>query len=202
VKFYFFRQDSFLPSNTETAGNRSQLSHISIESLSQLYNTNLRLKFGSAPAQLLTVGREAEMSIEKRASAIKKQFQITNDVSTKSQVSQNVSKQAMHGGTISSASWVKRDDPSIITVETGGGGGARGMDGGGVGEIRQKMVSHAMSSNKNGNKKILYDEVSDDSDDDDDRLVTGAKSNNNRDTSRYSSGRITSMTSPRSVQLK
>jgi hypothetical protein len=175
-----------LPSNTETAGNRSQMSHISIESLSQLYNTNLRLKFGSAPAQLLTVGREAEMSIEKRTSAIKKQFQITNDVSSKSQVSQNLSKQAMHGGTISSTSWMKKDEPSVVTL--------------GTGDNRQKM-SHIMSSNRN--KKIMYDEVSDDSDDDDENLVIGNKGKNkNRDDSRYSSGRISGMTSPSSFQLK
>jgi hypothetical protein len=162
------------------------MSHISIESLSQLYNTNLRLKFGSAPAQLLTVGREAELSLEKRASAIKKQFQITNDVSSKSQVSQNMSKQAIHGGTISSSSWMKKDEPSIVTMDAG--------------DNRHKL-SHVMSSNKN--KKIVYDEISDDSDDGDEILVTGNRNKNkNTDRSRYSSGRVSGMTSPSSVQLK
>ncbi|CAF0994429.1 unnamed protein product [Brachionus calyciflorus] len=102
------RSDSFLPSNTAT-GNRSQMSHLSITSLSQIYNQNLRLKFGSAPAQLLTKGEQAEKSLEKRASQIKKQFDLNNVVSAKSQLSQHqhlMSKQAMQG-TVSSASWNK-----------------------------------------------------------------------------------------------
>lgn len=103
-------KDSFLPSNTAT-GNRSQLSHISIESLSQMYNQNLRMKFGSAPAQLLNKGEEAERSIERRVSAIKRQFDLNNLVSTKSQLSQHISKQAMQG-TISSNSWNKWDSKS------------------------------------------------------------------------------------------
>ena len=92
-------------------GNRSQLSHVSIESLSQMYNQNLRLKFGSAPAQLLSKGEEAEKSLEKRASAIKHQFYANNVVNVKSQLSQHLSKQAMQG-TISSNSWAKWDDKS------------------------------------------------------------------------------------------
>ena len=188
------RTDSFLPSNTGT-GNRSQLSHISIESLSQLYNQNLRLKFGSAPAQLLTIGREAELSLEKRASAIKKQFQIGNDVSTRSQVSQNMSKQAMHGGTISSGSWIKKEDPSIVTIETSGTGAGVGRVAGS--ENRQKM-SHQVSSN--ANKMILYNGETEDSDEEEDNLVMTNK--NNKTVSRYSSGRFSNMTSPRSIQLK
>ncbi|RNA08076.1 leucine-rich repeat and guanylate kinase domain-containing isoform X2, partial [Brachionus plicatilis] len=109
------RTDSFLPSNTAT-GNRSQMSHLSITSLSQIYNQNLRLKFGSAPAQLLTKGEQAERSLEKRASAIKKQFDVNNDVSAKSQLSQHmISKQAMQG-TVSSCSWNKSKSQSVNEV--------------------------------------------------------------------------------------
>lgn len=77
-----------------------------MESLSQIYNQNLRLKFGSAPAQLLTKGEEAEKSLEKRASAIKKQFDLNNIVNTKSQISQHLSKHAIQG-TMSLNSWSK-----------------------------------------------------------------------------------------------
>jgi len=104
------RSDSFLPSNTLT-GNRSQLSHLSIESLSQMYNQNLRLKFGSAPAQLLSIGEQAEKSLEKRASILKKQFDSNNMVNIKSQLSNHLSKQAMQG-TVSSISWTRWDDKS------------------------------------------------------------------------------------------
>lgn len=89
------------------------MSHLSITSLSQIYNQNLRLKFGSAPAQLLTKGEQAERSIEKRASAIKKQFDMNNNVSAKSQLSQKmISKQAMQG-TVSSCSWNKSKSQSV-----------------------------------------------------------------------------------------
>ena len=73
-----------------------------------MYNHNLRLKFGSAPAQLLTKGEQAEKSLEKRASAIKKQFDTSNLVTTKSQMTNHISKQAMQG-TASSNSWNKYD---------------------------------------------------------------------------------------------
>lgn len=89
------------------------MSHLSITSLSQIYNQNLRLKFGSAPAQLLTKGEQAERSLEKRASAIKKQFNMNNNVSAKSQLSQHmISKQAMQG-TVSSCSWNKSKAQSV-----------------------------------------------------------------------------------------
>lgn len=78
-------KDSFLPSNTAT-GNRSQMSHISIESLSQIYSQSLRLKFGSAPAELFGKGEQAEKSMSKRIQEIKKQFDSTNLVNSKSQI--------------------------------------------------------------------------------------------------------------------
>jgi hypothetical protein len=89
-------KDSFLPSNTAT-GNRSQMSHLSIESLAQAYSQNLKMKFGSAPAQLLTKGQHAEKSIEKRASKLRDQINQDNIVSTRSQMSQKISKQAFKG---------------------------------------------------------------------------------------------------------
>ncbi len=81
IKTYFIRLDSFLHSNTATANNRSrQTSHMSIESLSQMYNQNMRLKFGSAPAQLLHEGKPAARSLDKRVSEIKAQFSMENVV--------------------------------------------------------------------------------------------------------------------------
>jgi len=85
------------------------MSHLSIESLSQMYNQNLRLKFGSAPAQLLSIGEQAEKSLEKRTSALKNQFENGNMVNVKSQLSNHLSKQAMQG-TVSSISWAKWDE--------------------------------------------------------------------------------------------
>jgi hypothetical protein len=99
-------QDSFLPSHTVT-GNQSQASNVS--NLSQIHNQNLRLKFGSAPAQLLSKSEQAEKSLEKRVNVLKNQFDLSNVVSTKSQLSQHLSKQAMQG-TVSSISWAKWED--------------------------------------------------------------------------------------------
>jgi hypothetical protein len=88
--------DSFLPSNTAT-GNRSQMSHISMESLSQMYNQSLRLKFGSAPAELVGKGEHAEKSLEKRIQEIKRQFQSNNLVNSKSQVENRLRSQNRGG---------------------------------------------------------------------------------------------------------
>lgn len=71
------------------------MSHLS--DLSQMYNQNLRLKYGSAPAQLLSKGEQAEKSLEKRVSILKNQIDLSNLVNTKSQLSQHLSKQAMQG---------------------------------------------------------------------------------------------------------
>jgi hypothetical protein len=57
-----------------------------------MYNQNLRLKYGSAPAQLLTKGFAAEKSLEKRSSMIRKEFDDSNNVSVRSQLSQQISK--------------------------------------------------------------------------------------------------------------
>ncbi len=86
-----------MPSNTVTANRSQQSSHQSIESLSQIYNQNLRFKFGSAPAQLTTKGFVAEKSLEKRSSSIKKEIEDSNNVSVKSQISQHISKAAERG---------------------------------------------------------------------------------------------------------
>ena len=80
-----------------TANRSQQSSHQSIESLSQIYNQNLRLKFGSAPAQLITKGFAAEQSLEKRSSSIRKEIEDSNNVSVKSQLSQHISKVAERG---------------------------------------------------------------------------------------------------------
>ena len=86
-----------MPSNTVTANRSQQSSHQSIESLSQIYNQNLRFKFGSAPAQLTTKGFVAEKSLEKRSFSIKKEIEDSNNVSVKSQISQHISKAAERG---------------------------------------------------------------------------------------------------------
>lgn len=90
---------------------------MSMDSLSQLYNQSLRLKFGSAPAQLLLgKGEHAERSLEKRVSAIKNQFNTDNLVNTKSQVTKQLASKHMGPGQLSNrnnanSSWLKiRDD--------------------------------------------------------------------------------------------
>lgn len=164
-----------MPSNTATV-NRSQMSHMSIESLSQIYNHNLRLKFGSAPAQLLTKGEQAEKSLEKRASAIKKQFDTSNLVTTKSQMTNHISKQAMQG-TVSATSWNKYDPDSKSREE--------------VHEKEEKNKSKA--SVKNTKKFDNQDDSSDD-----DRVVT--KIDKNLKTfSPQSSGRSSHISSRHSV---
>lgn len=80
-----------------TANRSQQSSHQSIESLSQIYNQNLRFKFGSAPAQLTTKGFVAEKSLEKRSFSIRKEIEDNNNVSVKSQISQHISKHAERG---------------------------------------------------------------------------------------------------------
>ena len=191
------RTDSFLPSNTSTA-NRSQLSHMSIESLSQMYNQTMRLKFGSAPAQLLlSEGREAQLSREKRSSALKKQFRLSNDVSVRSQMSQNVSKQAL--GTLSSSSWLKKDDPSILTVDTTTINENRNRKN----TLNQKPVVLG----KGNDARISYnqhvassdsDSNNDDHDDDDDEDVLIMNNRNKRLSSNYSNG--SKLTSPNPVK--
>ena len=101
-------QDSFLPSNTAT-GNRSQMSHMSIESLSQMYSQSLRLKFGSAPAELFGKGEHAEKSIVRRIQEIKKLFESNNLVNSKSQIEKSLRG---HG---------REDSMSLSSL--GGGGG-------------------------------------------------------------------------------
>ena len=91
---------------------------MSMDSLSQLYNQSLRLKFGSAPAQLLLgKGEHAERSLEKRVSAIKNQFNLDNLVNTKSQMTKQLASKHMNttGGQLSNrnnanSSWLKLHD--------------------------------------------------------------------------------------------
>ena len=127
------------------------MSHLS--DLSQIYNTNLRLKFGSAPAQLLSKGEQAEKSLEKRVSILKNQFDLSNLVSTKSQLSQHLSKQAMQG-TISTMSWAKYDDSSKKSLNNSNA---------------SNNFSNKSILNKNNKSKITnsikYSEVSEDSSD-------------------------------------
>lgn len=73
------------------------MSHISMESLSQMYNQSLRLKFGSAPAELVGKGEHAEKSLEKRIQEIKRQFQSNNLVNSKSQVENRLRSQNRGG---------------------------------------------------------------------------------------------------------
>lgn len=79
------------------------MSHMSIDSLSQLYNQNMRLKFGSAPAELLRKGEHAEKSIEKRINDIKKQFETNHLVNSRSQIMNSLNKN-MRDDTMSSNS--------------------------------------------------------------------------------------------------
>lgn len=124
------------------------MSHLSIESLSHMYNQNLRLKFGSAPAQLLSIGEQAEKSIEKRASILKTQFDLNNIVNTKSQLSNHLSKQAMQG-TLSSISWAKWDEKSKNANQSA------------------RLNTNNHSAVKKGSQSIRYEEESEESSDDD-----------------------------------
>ena len=129
------------------------MSHLSIESLSHMYNQNLRLKFGSAPAQLLSIGEQAEKSMEKRVSALKNHFNMDNVVNTKSQLSHHMSKQAMQG-TISSISWAKWGEEKSKSLDQ--------MNSNKSGRIYESPMKKA------GVNLIRYNEDSDNSSDDDD----------------------------------
>ncbi len=150
-----------------------------------MYNQNLRLKYGSAPAQLLSIGEQAEKSLEKRANIIKNQFDLNNIVSVKSQLSNHLSKQAMQG-TVSSISWAKWDEkskslePSLTHATLNS----------------TKSEQNYMNSIKKPNI-IKYNEESEDSSDDDDVIVKKHNLNkkNNRDSmSSRESGRLSNST--------
>lgn len=119
-----------------------------------MYNQNLRLKFGSAPAQLLSIGEQAEKSLVKRMSVLKNQFDSSNMVNTKSQLSNHLSKQAMQG-TVSSISWSKWEDKSKSVDPTASKSGRNY-------ESPLKKVNN-----------IRYDEETEESTDDDDAIVVG-----------------------------
>jgi hypothetical protein len=158
------------------------MSHLSIESLSQIYNHNLRLKFGSAPAQLLTKGEQAEKSLEKRASAIKKQFDTSNLVTTKSQMTNHISKQAMQG-TVSATSWNKYDPESKSREE--------------VYEKEEKNKKNEKKKTKVNNSKKY--ENQEDSSDDDNKVVVKLDKKIRANFSPQSSGRSSHMSSRNSV---
>lgn len=143
------------------------MSHLSIESLSHMYNQNLRLKFGSAPAQLLSIGEQAEKSMEKRVSALKNHFNMDNVVSTKSQLSHHMSKQAMQG-TISSISWAKWGDEKTKSLDQ-------------MNSTNKSARAYESPMKKiNGQANVVrYNEHSDDSsdDDDDEAIIIGNKKN-------------------------
>lgn len=82
---------------------------MSIESLSQMYSQSLRLKFGSAPAELFGKGEHAEKSIVRRIQEIKKLFESNNLVNSKSQIEKSLRG---HG---------REDSMSLSSL--GGGGG-------------------------------------------------------------------------------
>lgn len=129
------------------------MSHLS--DLSQVYNQNLRLKFGSAPAQLLSKGEQAEKSLEKRVNLLKNQFDLSNLVNTKSQLSQHLSKQAMQG-TVSTISWAKWED------------GKKSYDPSLTQGTENSIKSNMHSKNRSKlSNPIKYSEVSEDSSDDD-----------------------------------
>ena len=159
------------------------MSHMSIESLSQIYNHNLRLKFGSAPAQLLTKGEQAEKSLEKRASAIKKQFDTSNLVTTKSQMTNHISKQAMQG-TVSATSWNKYDPDSKSREE--------------VHEKEENSKKSEKKKSKASKNSKKYDKQ-DDSSDDDNIIVAKLDKNLKTSFSPQNSGRSSHISSRNSV---
>ena len=155
------------------------MSHLSIESLSQIYNHNLRLKFGSAPAQLLTKGEQAEKSLEKRASAIKKQFDTNNLVTTKSQMTNHISKQAMQG-TLSANSW------NAITKSRE--------------EVHEKEVKHKITEKKKSKASVKKYDNQDDSSDEDNRIVNNTIDKNLKTSfSSQSSARSSNISSRNSI---
>jgi hypothetical protein len=200
----FFSQDSFLPSNTLT-GNRSQMSHLSIESLSQLYNTSLRMKFGSAPAQLLTQGQQAEKSLVKRASAIKKELELNNLITAQSQLTNQISKQAMLG-TFSSNSWIKSER------NTKSRDVATNLDTNRNSTNKPRKNTHYPSSISNKLKQSDKNKFNDlfDSSDEEDKLdddyinVVSKLKSNNKNNGRASSlsqdsGRLSNISTPNSI---
>ena len=153
-----------------------------MESLSQMYNHNLRLKFGSAPAQLLTKGEQAEKSLEKRASAIKKQFDTNNLVTTKSQITNHISKQAMQG-TASSNSWNKYDPNAKLSK--------------GDAHDNSDAHKHKHGEKKKNSKK--YDQLDDSSDDEDIKELNKIDKNIRTSFSSQSSARSSNLSSRNSV---
>jgi hypothetical protein len=147
-----------LPSNTVTANRSQQSSHQSIESLSQIYNQNLRFKFGSAPAQLTTKGFVAEKSLEKRSSSIKKEIEDSNNVSVKSQISQHISKAAERG----------TESPALSTRQ--GGLKSKSADFNGTFNGTETMTKSPKSFPKSRDNNKNDDELNSSDDDDDENM--------------------------------
>lgn len=182
------------------------MSHLSIESLSQLYNTSLRMKFGSAPAQLLTHGEQAEKSLVKRASALKKELELNNFITAQSQLTNQISKQAMQG-TFSSNSWVKSERNTKSRDLT------TNLDTNRNSNSKTKKNTHYQSltvntklkpTNKNKFDELLDDSSEDDKLDDDYVNIVSKLKNNTKIKDRTSSlsqdsGRLSNLSTPNSI---
>jgi hypothetical protein len=181
------------------------MSHLSIESLSQLYNTSLRMKFGSAPAQLLTQGEHAEKSLVKRASAIKKELELNNLITTQSQLTNQISKQAILG-TFSSNSWIKSERNTksrdlTTNLETNRNSTNKPR--------KNTHYQNSINNKLKPNDKNKFNEFFDSSDEDDKldndytNIVSKLKNNNkvNDRTSSLSqdSGRLSNISTPNSI---
>jgi hypothetical protein len=138
-----------LPSNTVTANRSQQSSHQSMESLSQIYNQNLRMKFGSAPAQLVTKGFVAEKSLEKRQLNLRKEIDESNNVSIKSQLTHQMLSKTAERGTI--------DTPISSATR-------REM----ANQSAENNFNKLIKKKLNNANRTLYDSANSDDDDDDD----------------------------------
>jgi hypothetical protein len=190
-------KDSFLPSNTVTPNRSHPLSHVSIESLSNVYNQNMRLKFGSAPAQLMNEGRLAAKSLDKRVSNIRKQFDNAHNVSTQAQRNytpsqsrdndrkinnesdQNNSKQATKGNN-SSTSWTRSNQQTRLNSVDNSlrNNKQKEPNPPPPSQLLKKQNDYGSSSDDDDDVDDVED---DDDDDDDDELFNSRKSQNNND---------------------
>lgn len=164
------------------------------------------MKFGSAPAQLLTQGEHAEKSLVKRASAIKKELELNNLITTQSQLTNQISKQAMLG-TFSSNSWIKseRNTKSRDVTTTN-------LDTNRNSTNKPRKNTHYQSSISNKLKQSDKNKFNDlfDSSDEDDKLdddyvnVVSKLKNNNKTNDRASSlsqdsGRLSNISTSNSI---
>lgn len=140
-----------------------------------MYNQNLRLKFGSAPAQLITKGFMAEKSLEMRTNNIRKEIEDSNNVSVKSQLSQNANIKAaarQNGGSVYSERDIKSKSADFASNNANRGSKSQKS----ITDNNQHSLKNSLDARKRENKLPDSPDSSDNEDKQDDQLTESARS--------------------------